>query len=215
MEQKIKVLSKPIGAAEYKAVMKEITYQECFQQHNYRIKIPMGWVYVIRDLTRDLMVLVKGNPDLENFRIHRMAQLGTGELFVDVSYPHNRSVTGLLRKAQVRCSHTCQICGVPGRHYLFGDTNRSWCADCAAPALLLADIERLDERLLEDFSSATFAVRRMPAGLRLGFRKWVALQEERMPDLADMVGTWHARDWRTALRAMESALKEFSKRGNE
>jgi hypothetical protein len=214
MEQKIKVLSKPIGAAEYKGVMKEITRLECFQQHNYRIKIPMGWVYVIRDLARDLMVLVKGNPDLENFRIHRIAQLNTGDLFVDVSYPHNRSIQGLLRKALVRCNHTCQLCGIPGRHYLISDMNRSWCADCAAPALLLADIERLDERLLEVFSSETFAVRHMPAGLRLGFRKWVALQEERMPDLADMVGTWHARDWRTALRPMESALKAFSKRGN-
>lgn len=213
MEQKIKVLSKPIGVAEYKAAMKDITQQACFKRPNYRIKIPMGWVFNIRDLTRDLMALVKGSPDLENFQVHRIAQLGAGDLFADVSHSHNRSIQGLLRSATVRCSHTCQACGVPGRPYLIGDNHRSWCADCAAPALLLADLKSLDERLLEDFGSPTFSVRRMPAGLRPGFRKWVAVQEQRMPELGDTVGTWLARDWRTALRPLELALKELQDSG--
>lgn len=209
MNQIITILGRPIQIADYKAAMTELTQLPCFVSNNYRVKIPMGWIYIIRDLARDLTTLAKGNPDLENLQIYRIAQVVSGDLFTEVSHYNNRSVKGLLRKAMERSRHTCQCCGIAGRRYRIEDIYRSWCPDCAAPFLILTDIQQLDDLLVKSFRSPTFAVRQMPAGLRQGFRHWVALHEKRMPEIGDEVGTWHAREWRTALRPMESAVKDL------
>lgn len=213
MDQIVTMLSKPILLADYNAVIKEITQQPCFGVNNYRINVPMGWIFIIKDLTRDLTALAKGNPEMENFQIYRFAKLTTGDLFTEVSHSDNRSVKGLLRKAMERSRHTCQCCGIPGRRYRIEDVHRSWCPDCAAPFLILTDIKQLDGLLVQNFGSPTFPVRQMPVGLRQGFRKWVALHEKRMPEIGDEVGTWHAREWRTALRPMESALTDLQDSG--
>lgn len=209
MDQIATILSKPILVADYKAAIKELTQLPCFTENNYRIKIPMGWIFIIRDLVRDLTAAAKGNQEMADFQIYRLAQLNTGDLFAELSHSNNRAVKGLVRKAIERGRHTCQCCGITGRRYRIGEIHRSWCPDCAAPLLILADIRTLDELLLKSFGSPTFPVRHMPTGLRHGFRKWVALHESRMPEPSDEVGTWYAREWRSALRPMESALNKL------
>jgi hypothetical protein len=213
MKMNTSLLCTPIRVADYKSTLKEITQLSSFQPNNYRIKIPVGWVFVIRNLTRRLTALAKGHPELENFVIFRIGQLNTGDLFTEVSHPKNRSVIGLIRKAEIQCSRTCQLCSAPGRVYQVDDNQRSWCADCAAPHLLLMDIETFDERLNEDLGNPKFSIRRMPASLRTGFRKWLESSGPQNPIIGGEVGTWYAREWRMALRPMEVHLKEILRSG--
>lgn len=209
MNTTINSLSTPIRVAAYKAGLKIITRRPCFQENRYRIKIPMGWIAVVDDFTRNLSTLRQSHPEMQDLTVYRISQTSAGQLHAEFNFAEHRSLTGILRKAKIRSEHTCQCCGAPGRRYRLSDSKRSWCPTCAAPALLLADIERLDERLQQDFGRPTFEVRHMPAGLRESFHAWVARQEQRPPGVRETVGAWHAREWRSALRPFEAALKKL------
>lgn len=199
--------------ARVKAAMKDISGRPCFVKGHHRLKFPVGWIDAVNDMTRSLVALQKGNRDLENLVVYRITQLNNGHLFAEFNCTNQHSVNGILRKTQIRCQNTCQVCGAPGRRYAQQDVYRSWCPTCAAPALLLDDIARLDEQLKAAFSEPTFPVRKMPSGLRASFRAWVALHEAKAPGIRDSVGTWYAREWRAALRPLEAAVRKLRNDG--
>lgn len=197
---------KAISAAQYQAGRKRVKAHKFMRQDDFCFVIPRGWIYVTEQMIGAFADLLPGNPALEDFYI-RGIRSRKDELEVEFSYYSDTSVAGVLRKYLVKTRNTCRFCAAPGKVYKVEGWRRVLCPTCAAPLLLLKDLEQFDERLMAMSGESTFRMARLPAGLRAGFRRWIALQEDRQQGEQDTVAPWHAYEWRHAVRPIEQAIR--------
>lgn len=197
---------KTISTAQYQAGRKRIKAHKFMRQDDYSFVIPRGWIYVVEEMMRAFADLLPGNTALEDFSI-RGIRARKDELEVEFGYSSDASVAGVLRKYVVKARNTCRFCAAPGKVYKVEGGRRVLCPTCAAPLLLLKELEQFDERLRAMSGESTFRMARMPAGLRAGCCRWIALQEDRCHGEPDAVASWHAYEWRHALRAVEQAIQ--------
>lgn len=201
------IAGQPISTVEYQAGRKRIKAHAFMRQDDYCFVIPRGWIYVTEEMMSAFADLLPGNTAQEDFIIRGIRGNRKDEMEVEFGYSSNASVAGVLRKFLVKAQNTCRFCAAPGKAYKVEGWRRVLCPTCAAPLLLLKDLEQFDEHLMAMSGESAFHMARMPAGLRTGCRRWIALQEDYCHGEPDAVAPWHAYEWRDALRPLEKAIQ--------
>ena len=109
--------------------------------------VPPGWERLLRETER---MLTSAAATVAS----RSALKVTG-LYILASKPHVRLssddtvVHGIYRRALARARHTCQVCGRAGRTWNDLSQFQVLCVRCAAPHVIAAELDRVDE--LRDF----------------------------------------------------------------
>ena len=105
--------------------------------------VPPGWERLLRETER---MLASAAATV----VSRSALTVTG-LYILASQPHVRLssedavVHGIYRRALARARHTCQVCGRAGRTWNDLSQFQVLCVRCAAPHVIAADLDRVDE----------------------------------------------------------------------
>ena len=105
--------------------------------------VPPGWGRLLRETER---MLASAAVTLAS----RSAITVTG-LYILASKPHVRLsaedavVHGIYRRALTRARHTCQVCGRAGRTWNDLSQFKVLCPRCAAPHVIAADLDRVQE----------------------------------------------------------------------